>query len=281
VEQADDRRLQREALGGRVLGLLRSGLGDDSRREANELRILLRENGPDDERLSFLTSCAAALENDALDRLGAEEVLREAQPLIDDAQGPVLAEALTVRAIVLSKAGAAESAVGDAERAVELAQNSNDAALQARAHQALGAAVGIARSAREGMEILEDAVERAHAADLPGEEASLRRNLGYLAELAGDMEASELHARLGLEIRGAPSALITAMHHNLGSTRQDQGDLDGALAHLLAAQRVTARGGLTSETRTALMLAFAHISRGELPRAPPSAGEPLAARCGH
>ncbi len=264
AKQAGDQLLQRDALAGRVLGLLRAGRADTARSEANELRGLLRDAGDDRERLSFLASYAAALANDVLDRRSAQEVLREAEPLLVRADEHLLAETLTVRAMVLWKTGEPETVLDDAKRAAALVRGTGDVALEVRAQHALGLAVGVARGAIEGVAILEKAVERADAVGLPVEQARLRMNLSYLAELAGDVVGGEAHTRRGLDVEGAPVSVTALLQHNLGSARHDAGDLDGALTHMLAAQRLSRRAGPQTMGTVALALAFEHIWRGEL-----------------
>lgn len=262
--QAHDARLEHAALGGRVLGLLRSDLVDEARQEADEVRGLLRHSSGDGERLAFLVAYASALDNDAVDRLGAQAVLSEAEPLIGRAEGAALAEALTVRAMVLWKSENPASALRDAEQAAQLAGSIGSQALEVRADHALGVAVGITRSAQAAISVLEEVVGRARAAGMSAEEARLRLNLGYFFELVGDIEGQEAHTRRGLEIEGAPVALITLLHQNLGSARQDLGDLDGALAHTLAGQRLAARASQQIQARIAIALALVHAYRGEL-----------------
>ncbi len=79
------------------------------------------------------------------------------------------------------------------------------------------------------------------------------------------MEASEAHARRGLELDGVPASLAMIMRANLGDARRCFGDFDGALAHGLAAQREAARIGPQAEAATAVLLCDVYQERGDLP----------------
>ncbi len=160
--EVGDQRLGRDAEAGEVLALLRAGETDQAARMAGVVRARLRAGGERDERLRFLSRYSIALVDDARDGDRAREALSEAEPLIAQADGPVLAEALAVRSFVRIRAGDSASALPDAERAARLAEASDDPALLARALITLGIVVGRARSARQGMAILERGLEAAH-----------------------------------------------------------------------------------------------------------------------
>jgi DNA-binding CsgD family transcriptional regulator/tetratricopeptide (TPR) repeat protein len=264
ANRAGDQQLRLSSLAGRVLGLLRSGQLELARAEADEHHARLRKGGDDSGRLAFLIAYARALADDAADLLGARAVVTQAEGLIERAEGRLLADALATRAMVFWQTGDPGNALLDAERAVSLARGFGDAALLARALNALGSAVGMTRSALEGVSILEAAVEHAHTANLPADEARLRFNLSFFADKAGDIARTEAHARTGLTVDGAPAALTARLQGNLGIARWDLGDLDGALAHMLAAQRIAMRAGPQAEAGVAFGLALIHVYRRDL-----------------
>ena len=261
-----DQALRRSAQAGRVLALVRAGAADEARRAASELRSDLLANGEPAEHLSFLGRFATTLMfvHDARDLESARDALEEAAPLLERCDGAALAQALVARAWFSLRVGEPARALADAERAAELAQSADDATLEASVLNPLGLAVGMARSATEGLPILERAAECATAANLPAEAARAYLNLGYLAEHAGDLAATEAYARRGLEIEGAPAAQTMMLHSNLGVVRSHAGDLDGALAHHAAAIRQAALAGRLAQTRAAAGRAYVHIWRGEL-----------------
>ena len=262
--QGGDERLRRDAQAGEVLALVRAGEIDRAARMADAVRARLRADGMPDERLGFLSRYAIALVDDARDFDRARQVLSEAEPLIAQADGPVLAEALAVRAFVRIRADDGVGALADADRAAQLAEASDDPALLARALNTLGIVVGVARSVREGMTIVERALAVAHAADLPAQEARARLSLSYIARGASDIEATEMHARRGLELVGVPASLATVLRANLGSSRLDAGDFDGALAHELAALREASRIGPQAQAPVAVLLSYVYLQRGDL-----------------
>jgi len=266
--EGDAERLRRDAKAGEVLALLRAGETERAAELAGVVLARLRADGEPDERLGFLSGYAIALNDDARDRDRAREALSEAELLIADADGPVLAEALAVRAFVRIRDEGSASVLADAERAAQLAEGADDPPLLARALNTLGSVVGRTRGAREGMAILERAVTAARAADLPALEARARLSLSYLAAGAGDIKASEAHARKGLEVDGVPAGLAVILRVNIGSARLDLGDFDGALAHGLAALREATRlGGPRAEAVAALALGHVYLERGDLPAA--------------
>jgi len=262
--EGGDQRLCRDAQAGEVLALLRAGEIDRAARMAVGVRTRLQANGEPDERLSFLSRYALALVQNATDCDRAREALSEAEPLIAQADGPVLAEALAVRAFVRIREGDSASALPDAERAAQLAEASDDPALLAWALNALGTVVARARSARRGMAILERGLAVAHAAELPAQEARARLSLSYAAHGAGDIEAVEAQARRGLELDGVPAGLAIILRVNISVARFELGDLDGALAHGLAALRQAARIGPQAEATAAVVLSYVYLERGDL-----------------
>ena len=245
---------------------MRTGAGDQARAVASALRSELRDAGEPDERLSFLTRFASALMlvHDALDIATAREVLQEAEPLIEGARGVALAEALTARTWLSLRTGEVTRAVLDAGRAAEIARSADDAALEANVLNALGLAVGMARSATEGMVILERAAELARATGLPAQAGPAYTNLAYLAEHAGDLPAVEAYSRRGLELDGVPASLLAMLHMNLGVARSLVGALDEALAHHLAAAHQAIRAGQRTTAHVSAALAYVHIWRAEL-----------------
>jgi DNA-binding CsgD family transcriptional regulator len=200
---------------------------------------------------------------DVADVGAAEEALEEARPLLEEADGIVLAEALEARAFVTLQSPNAQLAIDDAERAAELARSSGGSAVEARALNALGYAVCRSRGAAEGTAILEQALRAATAADLPAEIGIARMRLGFMAEAAGDLAGAQEHMRRGLDVTGAPSWVTAHLRSTLGLVLAHIGDLDAALAHGLAALRQAARVGPRTQTRVAVYLAFTHVFRGE------------------
>ena len=262
--EGGDERLGRDAEAGEVLALVRAGETDQAARTAGVVRGRLRAQAECDERLGFLSRYAIALVEDTADLDRAGEALSEAEPLIAEADGPVLAEALAARAFVRHREGDSASALLDAERAAELAETSDDPPLLALAVNTLGHVVGVTRNARRGTAILERALTLAHAADLPAQEARARLSLSFLAATADDIEALEAHSRRGLELHGAPASLAWMLRGNLGDARRGLGDLDGALAHGLAALREAARIGPPAEATALLTLGYVYLERGDL-----------------
>ena len=247
-----------------MLGLLRSGAAEQAQTEARALRGQLRDSGDTSQWLHFLCRYADALAYLMHDVKGAQGVMEEATPLMQAVDGYLLADALAARAVVAVLTGDPRSALPDAERAVELAEQTDDPLLLVRALGPLGMAVGQSRDAVEGMAILERAADLASAAGASAEEARLRLNLSYLAGAAGDFAAHERHTRLGLAIEGAPAQLLAALQVNQGLGLGRLGDLDGAMAHGLASRRLAARAGPATEVRTGLTVAFIYLRRGEV-----------------
>jgi DNA-binding CsgD family transcriptional regulator len=266
---AGDGLLRRGAEAGRVLALVRAGARDEARREGSALRSEMRDSDDREGRLRFLSRYAMALMvvHDPGCIKAAGEILAEAEPLIAKAHGHVLAEALSTRAWLSLRIGESTFGLADAERAAELACSYDDAELEASALHALGLAIGLTRSAPQGVAVLKRAFERALAGDVPLQAARACMSLAFLAEQAGDIAAMEAHSRRGLEFDGAPASLSTMHYSNLGVARALAGDLDGALAHHLAAQHHAMRGGPLTRTGAAAALAYTHLYRGELAEA--------------
>ncbi len=263
---ANDELLRRRAGAGRVLALLRAGAGQEARRTASALRSALRIESEPDERLRFLGSYAMALMlvHDTADIESARDALEEAAPLIEHAKGPALADALATRAWFSLRTGERTLALADAEIAADLARASDDARLEARVLNSLGLAVGMNRSAVEGVGILERAAELAFKASLPVEAGRAYVNLSFLDSFAGDTLSAQAHLHAGLAIEGLPASLTAVMHSNMGFFEAELGDLDAGLAHELAALRVAARGGPLTRVKVACDLTYVHLWRGEL-----------------
>ena len=258
--------LSRQARAGRVVALVRAGRADEAQRAAFELRAELREAGDPDERLRFLSHFATELMlvQNTGDLETARDALEEAKPLIQQADGDTLADALATRAWLSLRSGQPTRALTDAEHAAELADNSDDAALQATILNALGMAIGMARSAAEGIPVLERAAQRALASDLPAQAGRAYANLIFLTGHANDLTGWEWYARRGLELDGVPAAHRANLHSGLGVRCGLLGDLDGALPHHLAALRVASRAGRRAQQGAANALVNVHIWRGEL-----------------
>jgi len=258
--------LVRSAKAGRVLALLRAERDEEARRLALELREDLAVHADSAERLTFLARYARALlfGRDVADVEAAQQALEEAAPLFAAADGKVLAEALEARAFVTLQTPNATLAIADAERAAKLARRHRDVAVEARAVNSLAYAMCRSRGAAEGIAILQRALRLAAAAELPADIATARLRLGYMAEAVGDLPEATEHLRRGLEVTGAPTWMTAHLQSTLGLVLAHIGDLDGALAHGLAALRQAARVGSRTETRVAIHTAFAHLYRGEL-----------------
>ena len=274
---AHDQPLSRQARAGRVLALVRAGRADEAQRAASELRAELRETGDPDERLRFLSRFATELMlvQNTGDLDLARDALEEAEPLIEQADGVTLADALATRAWLSLRSGESARALADAERAAELAHDSDDAALQATVLNALGLAIGMARSAAEGIPVLERAAQHALAADLPAQAGRAYANLAYLAEHAGRSARrwrAYARQRAGAST-ASPRPTAASLHSNLASAVGLLGDLDGALPHHLAAMRLAARAGPRAQQAAANGLAYVHIWRGEARGSAAAAGE--------
>ena len=263
---AHDRPLSRQARAGQVVALVRAGRADEAQAAASELRAELRETSDPNERLRFLSRFAneSMLVQNTGDLDLARDALEEAEPLIQQADGVTLADALATRAWLSLRSGEPTRALADAERAAELAQDSDDAALQATILNTLGMAIGMARNAAEGIPVLERAAQRALAANLPAQAGRAYSNLTFLANHANDDAAFEAYARRGLELDGVPAAHRANLQSGLGIRRGLLGDLDGALPHHLAALRVASRAGPRAQQSAANALVNVHIWRGEL-----------------
>ncbi len=261
-----DELLRRRASAGRVLARVHMGDIEEAHRAAAELRSELRANAGPEERLSFLSRFATALMivHGVFDVEGARDALEEAEPLIEQAHGGALADVLATRAWVLLRTGEATRALADAELAAELVEAEGDPALEARVLNALGVAVGIARSAVEGSAILERAAARAQEAGLSAEAGRAFLNLSILAADAGDTSEQEAQIRKGLAIEGLPASFTALLTSSLGDLEANRGRLDAALAHQLAALRLALRTGPHTRSRVACALAFVHVWRGEL-----------------
>jgi DNA-binding CsgD family transcriptional regulator len=259
-------RLARHAQAGQVLALLLADKDDEAKRQGSALRRVLALHGDPAERLTFLTRYARALlfGRDVADVEAAGEALDEAQPLFNQADSLVLAEALEARAFLTLQGPNAVLAIEDAERAAELARSSEEVGVEARALNSLGYAVCRSREASEGIAILEQALRVATIADIPAEIAIARMRLGFMADAVGDLAAAQEHLRAGLEVSGAPPWVATQLQATLGLLLAHIGDLDGALAFGLAAVRQATRVGPRAETRVANHLTYAHLYRGEL-----------------
>ena len=261
---AGDRPLQRAAQSGRVLALVRSGAVDQAARVAGELRQELRRAAEIPERLTFLSRYAMALMvvYGAADVERARDALAEASPLIEQADGAVLAEALATRAWLSLPIGDPAQALADAEAAGDLVPDTADPALHVRVLNSLGLAIGMSRSAVEGIPILERAADLAVHGKLPSEAGRAYANLSFLDAQLGDNARGQMHIRSGLSITGLPPSVTAVLHSNLGIHVAEAGDLDAALAHELAAFRFAPRHGSIG-AKVGCALAFVHLWRGE------------------
>jgi DNA-binding CsgD family transcriptional regulator/tetratricopeptide (TPR) repeat protein len=252
----------------RVLALVRGGAKDQARREAHNVRAELRVHGDDvQQRVLFLIRYADGLLKTFRDADAAEEVLAEAGPLLDRTGGSVQAEAEAVWAYVRGTAGDPAAALDHGQRATELARASGDPVLIVKALNALGPAVGIVRSAADGLAIVDDALERAIEAGLPEEAVRACSNLSWLAEYVSDAGDVQDRCRIALEMEGVPAAGAAVLHANVGHNRAYAGDLEAALAHCLTAMRLAARAGNETLALVTTSLAYVHLWRGELPAA--------------
>jgi DNA-binding CsgD family transcriptional regulator len=259
----EDERLGRRARAGRVLALVRVGRIDEAQRAAAALRSELRDGEPA-ERLAFLSRYAKDLLTVHSDLPEATDALDEAEPLLDDADDEVLAAVLATRSWILLRSGEASRGLVDAEAAAALVPEGSDAALEAQVLNCLGLAVGMSRSAVEGVAILERAAARALDARMPAEAARAYANLSYLDGLSANAPQGRAHIGLGLEIEGAPAPVVSVLRSNMAFAELRRGDLDAALAHALAGLRVASRGGSWTRLRSACTLAYTHQMRGEL-----------------
>ena len=261
---ASDDRLRRRGQAGEVLALLRQGAGDEARTLAETLRADLRASGEAHELLAFLSRYALALYDDGSDLEGALRTLAEAESLAEQADGALLAEAELAHAFVLTMAGEPRRALPHAERAAAAAREAGDPLLELRALNRLGLAVGMARDSAEATALLERVAVRAVAAGLPAEAGLAYLNLSFFADAAGDAQADADYARRGLALEHLPASLEVLLRSNLGVALADLGDLDGALAHQLAARAAAVRLEPKLEERVLVSLAHVHLLRGEL-----------------
>jgi DNA-binding CsgD family transcriptional regulator len=259
-----DDRLRRRGQAGEVLALLRQGAGDQARTLAERLRAELRATGEAQELLAFLSRYALALYDEASDLEGALRALAEAGPLSEQTEGALLAEAETAQAFVLTMAGEPTRALPHAERAAAVAHAVGQPLLELRALNRLGLAVGMARDSAEATALLEQVAVRAVAAGLPAEAGLAYLNLSFFADAAGDARADADYARRGLALEHLPASLEVLLRSNLGVALADLGDLDGALAHQLAARAAAVRLEPKLEARVLVSLAHVHLLRGEL-----------------
>jgi DNA-binding CsgD family transcriptional regulator/tetratricopeptide (TPR) repeat protein len=266
ARMSGEERLDRDARAGHVLALLYSGASDEAHRAAAELRTELEARADTAERLLFLYRFAHVLMliHDPSDLEVAQDVFRETESLIDDAERTVRAEALSDRAWMLLRMGEGGRALDDAERAVQLIEPGDDTGLQVRVLNTYGLTVGMGRSAVEGVSVLDEVARRAEAADLRSEATRAYLNASFLDSLIGDLASERNHIQQGLAIEGGAAATRALLHSNLGHAIAEGGDLDVGLAHQLAGVRVGAHAGPLTRTRLACSQAFLHVWRGEL-----------------
>ena len=260
----EDQRLGRRARAGRVLALICVGRMDEAQGVAAALRSELRVNGEPAQRLAFLSRYAKDLLTVHSDLPEATDALDEAEPLLDSADDGVVAAVVATRSWILLRSGEASRGLVDAEAAAALVPAGSDAALEAQVLNCLGLAVGMARSAVEGVAILERAAARALDARMPAEAARAYANLSYLDGLSANAPQGRAHIGLGLQIEGAPAPVVSVLRSNMAFAELRRGDLDAALAHALAGLRVASRGGSWTRLRSACTLAYTHQMRGEL-----------------
>jgi len=265
---AGDERRRLDAVAGRALALVQAEAGEEALVAVAAARAELASQNDADLRLRYLGRLATTLiEVRAPGHVEtAEDVLQEADPLLAGAHGAALAEVLTSRAwLLLMHKGESTRALADVERAAEITSGAVDAALAVGTLNVLGLAIGMARSAVEGMAVLERARDRALETDLPAEAARACNNLGYLGDLAGDISRTTgEHYLRGLAITGTIPATKATLHSNLGMTFSYVGDLDQALAHHLAALNVAARADDARRARLIASQTIVHLWRGEL-----------------
>jgi DNA-binding CsgD family transcriptional regulator/tetratricopeptide (TPR) repeat protein len=263
---ARDQPLARQARVGLVLALLDSGAGGRAHQLARTLRRDMRTHASAEEQLRFLSRYATATINvrDEADVETARDALAEAEPLLASADCAIVSETLATRAWISLRLNEVARALADADAAAALLPDNPPPDLEARVLNAAGLAIGIGRSATEGIEVLTRATDRALQAGLPLEAARAHTNLAYLYELTGDLEAVRTHVRLGLAIPGAPAAMTAALHANLSYNEAQLGRLDTALGHALTGLRIASSLGLGMEARIARALGFIHLWRGEL-----------------
>src|SRR5207302_1337881 len=101
-----------------------------------------------------------------------------------------------------------------AEQAVAAARKTKDRALEVKALTCLGLVLGEARSAPEGIRILQEAVTLAADEDLPTDAALAFLDLSYLGQVSGDEAAAEEYARRGLSLPHIPAALEALLRGN-------------------------------------------------------------------
>ena len=261
---------------------------DEAERAGAALRAELRSDGEPAERLAFLSRYAKDLLTVHSDLEQAQNVLDEAEPLLEGADDAVLAAVLATRSWVAMRSGEPRRALVDAEAAAALVPEGSDPALEAQVLNCLGLAVGVGRGTAEGKAILIRAAACALDAGVPSEAARAYTNLSYFDGLADDWNGQATNVRLGLAVEGAPASHAALLRGNLAFAEAFAGNLDGALAHALAALRVADRGGQWTRRRAGCALAYMHLWRGELPAArrllesyelvPGSTEEPRAAR---
>ena len=264
--RGSDQRLERDAHAGLVLSLLHADDADEADREAAALRADLLLNGEPGERLAFLSRYAMGLMMvyGAFDVERARGALSEAEVILDQGDNASVIRVLAARAWLSLRSGDPPRALADAERASLLVRGGENPELEAWLLNSLGMAVGIVRSPKEGVTILQRAAERALGGGLRAEAGRAHMNACYLSELAADVTAEEHHLRLGLAIDGLPAALSSSLRQNLGFVLAVQGDLDGGLAYALAALREADRGSPYVRPRAMITLAHVQFWRGEL-----------------
>jgi DNA-binding CsgD family transcriptional regulator len=265
--EAADGSLQLRAAAGRVLALLRQGERDEADERAGRLLAELRHSGDDSLRLVFLSRLATALWDDASDLEAAKAVLQETEPLLAGAEGAELAEAALAQARILDRAGSPAEALVHAQRALAAARQAGDKLLELWAANRLGLIVGETQTAAAGIALLTEVATQAEEAGFAAEAGLARLNLSYLADVSGDPETMARHARAGLALPDLPPNLHALLQSNLGVALMELGDLDGALAHQLAAGATAARVSPGAEQRASLPLCHVLIRRGELDQA--------------
>lgn len=263
ARQAGQAATRLDATGGRVLAMLQDGRKEQAVFLADQLRPdLAPVRG-----LTFLTQYALALYDHASDLDAAERALGLAAGPIAHATGRPLAEALLARAFVLTMAGRSADAVPDAERAVQVARELHDPALEIRALNRLGLAIGQAVAAHAGMDILRQAFSLAEAAGLATEAALACLNLSYFATICCAAEAMRDWATRGLAVPGLSANLEAILRSNAGDALMALGDLNGALAYHVSARAVAGAIGPPAENRVAVSHALALTLRGDLVQA--------------
>ncbi len=256
--------------------MLRAGQRAEAEATAGQLLVDFARSGGEEERLLFVSRFALGLWHECSDLDGARRFLDESPPILPtdakswprqsppEAAGRGRAEAALAQATLLDMAGEPARALPFAEAALAEGTALGDQRLVLRAQNRLGLVLGETSGCAEGIAVLERALTDALRAGFDNEASHALLNLSFLSELAGDAAKAEHYVRRGLELPHLPPAREALLRSNLSAALMNRGDLDGALAHHLAARSIAARAGSATEDRVVVALARDHILRGEL-----------------